>query len=109
MKLAEIISVIESHAPLALQESYDNAGLAVGDAAMEVRSALLCIDVTEKIIEEAIQIGANLVISHHPVLFHPLKRLTGSSVDERIIIAAIRNNIALYSAHTNLDTILHGC
>jgi len=108
MRLDEIISVIESHAPLALQESYDNAGLAVGDAAMEVRSALLCIDVTEKIIEEAIQIGANLVISHHPVLFHPLKRMTGSSVDERIIIAAIRNNIALYSAHTNLDAILPG-
>jgi len=108
MKLAEIISVIESHAPLALQESYDNAGLATGDAAMQVRSALLCIDVTERIIEEAIQIGANLIISHHPVLFHPLKRLTGSSVDERIVIAAIRNNIALYSAHTNLDSILPG-
>jgi dinuclear metal center YbgI/SA1388 family protein len=108
MKLAEIISVIESHAPLALQESYDNAGLAVGDAAMEVRSALLCIDVTEKIIEEAIQTGANLIISHHPVLFHPLKKLTGSAVDERIVIAAIRNNLALYSAHTNLDNILPG-
>lgn len=108
MKLAEIISVIESHAPLALQESYDNAGLAVGDAVMQVRSALLCIDVTEKIIEEAIQIGANLIISHHPVLFHPLKRLTGSTVDERIVISAIRNNIALYSAHTNLDNILQG-
>ena len=79
MKLDEIISVFESHAPLALQENYDNAGLAVGDAGMEVRSALLCIDVTEKIIDEAIQIGANLIISHHPVIFHPLKRITGSS------------------------------
>jgi dinuclear metal center YbgI/SA1388 family protein len=108
MKLAEIISVIESQAPLALQESYDNAGLAVGDAGMQVRSALLCIDVTEKIIEEAIHLGANLIISHHPVLFHPLKRLTGSAVEERIVIAAIRNNIALYSAHTNLDNILQG-
>jgi dinuclear metal center YbgI/SA1388 family protein len=108
MKLAEIISVIESHAPIALQESYDNTGLATGDAAMEVRSALLCIDITEKIIEEAIQIGANLIISHHPVLFHPLKRLTGSTSDERIIIEAIRNNIALYSAHTNLDNIFQG-
>jgi dinuclear metal center YbgI/SA1388 family protein len=64
--------------------------------------------VTEEIIAEAIQLGANLIISHHPVLFHPLKRLTGSAVDERIIIAAIRNNIALYSAHTNLDNILTG-
>jgi dinuclear metal center YbgI/SA1388 family protein len=108
MKLAEIISVIESHAPLAMQESYDNTGLAVGDAAMEVQSALLCIDVTEKIIEEAKQIGTNLIISHHPVLFHPLKKLTGSALDERIVIAAIRNNIALYSAHTNLDNILPG-
>jgi dinuclear metal center YbgI/SA1388 family protein len=108
MKLADIISVIESHAPLALQESYDNAGLAVGDAGMQVRSALLCIDVTEKVIGEAVEIGANLIISHHPVLFHPLKRLTGSSVNERIVISAIQNNIALYSAHTNLDNILQG-
>jgi dinuclear metal center YbgI/SA1388 family protein len=108
MKLAEIISVIESLAPLALQESYDNAGLAAGEPSMEVTSALLCIDVTEKIIEEAIQTGANLIISHHPVLFHPLKKLTGSSVDERIVISAIRNNIALYSAHTNLDNLLTG-
>jgi dinuclear metal center YbgI/SA1388 family protein len=108
MKLADVISVIESHAPLALQENYDNAGLATGDAAMEVRSALLCIDVTEKIIEEAIHLGANLVISHHPVLFHPLKKLTGTVLQERIIMAAIRNNIALYSAHTNLDNILPG-
>jgi dinuclear metal center YbgI/SA1388 family protein len=108
MKLADIISVIETHAPLALQEGYDNAGLAVGDELMQVRSALLCIDVTEKIIEEAIQLGANLVISHHPVLFHPLKKLTGSAVDERILLSAIRNNIALYSAHTNLDNIPAG-
>jgi dinuclear metal center YbgI/SA1388 family protein len=108
MTLAEIVSVIESHAPLALQEGYDNAGLAVGDASMQVQSALLCIDVTEKIIGEAIQIGANLVISHHPVLFHPLKRLTGSSAEERIVLEAIRNKIALYSAHTNLDNIHAG-
>jgi dinuclear metal center YbgI/SA1388 family protein len=108
MKLAEIISVIETNAPLALQENYDNAGLAVGDAGMQVQSALLCIDVTEKIIAEAIQLGANLIISHHPVLFHPLKKLTGAAVDERIILAAVQNNIALYSAHTNLDNILTG-
>jgi dinuclear metal center YbgI/SA1388 family protein len=108
MKLAEVVSVIESGAPLALQESYDNAGLAVGDPHMEISSALLCIDVTEKIIEEAIQTGANLVISHHPVMFHPLKRLTGRAVEERIVMAAIRNNIALYSAHTNLDNVLQG-
>jgi dinuclear metal center YbgI/SA1388 family protein len=108
MKLAEIISVIETNAPLALQESYDNAGLAVGDTSMQVQSALLCIDVTEKIIAEAKQLGANLIISHHPVLFRPLKKLTGSSVEERIILAAIRNNIALYSAHTNLDNIITG-
>ncbi len=108
MKLAEIVSVIETYAPLALQENYDNSGLAVGDAGMKVNAALLCIDVTEEIMTEAVRLGANLIISHHPVLFHPLKQLTGISVEEKIILAAVRNNIALYSAHTNLDNILPG-
>jgi dinuclear metal center YbgI/SA1388 family protein len=108
MKLSEITAVFESFAPLSYQESYDNAGLTVGDANREVRAALLCIDVTEAVIEEAVRTGSDLVISHHPVLFQPLKQLTGSSTAERIVISAIANKIALYSAHTNLDNVYTG-
>jgi len=108
MKLSEIISVFESVAPIAYQEGYDNTGLIVGDISMEVTAALLCIDVTEVIIEEALRIDANLIISHHPVVIQPLKRITGNSYTERILISAIANKIALYSAHTNLDNIFGG-
>jgi dinuclear metal center YbgI/SA1388 family protein len=108
MKLAEVAAIFESYAPLALQENYDNAGLVVGDPAMEITSALLCMDVTEAILLEAMQLGSNLVISHHPVVFNPLKRITGADLTERIILFAIRNSIALYSAHTNLDNHREG-
>ncbi len=108
MKLAEIISVIESFAPVSLQEKYDNTGLACGDPGMEVHQALLCIDVTEEIVSEAIHHSCDVIISHHPVLFHPLKKLTGTTLQERIMLSAIRNNIALYSAHTNIDNVAGG-
>ncbi len=108
MKLKEIVSAFESFAPLAYQEKYDNSGLAVGDPDMEVSAALLCIDVTVEVVEEAISLGVNLVISHHPVIFKPLSKLTGSSPVERIVLLAVSNNIALYSAHTNLDNVLLG-
>jgi dinuclear metal center YbgI/SA1388 family protein len=108
MKLAEIIAAFESFAPLYCQESYDNTGLAFGHTDSEITAALLCIDVTEAVLEEAIAAGANLVISHHPVIFPNLKRLTGSSHAERVLLKAIRNNIALYSAHTNLDNVFEG-
>jgi dinuclear metal center YbgI/SA1388 family protein len=108
MKLKEIISVIESIAPIAYQEDYDNSGLTVGSSDMDISAALLCIDVTLAVIEEAMQIGANLIIAHHPVLFSPLKKITGKNYTERIILSAIRNNIAIYSAHTNLDNIFTG-
>jgi dinuclear metal center YbgI/SA1388 family protein len=108
MKIAEVVAALESYAPLALQENYDNAGLVVGNPEMEATSALLCIDVTEAILEEALQLGANLIISHHPVIFNPLKRITGSGLTERMIIAAIKNNLALYSVHTNLDNHREG-
>jgi dinuclear metal center YbgI/SA1388 family protein len=108
MKLADVITVIESEFPLLYQESYDNSGLLVGDANMNISAALLCIDVTESVIDEAVQIGANLIISHHPVLFHALKRVTNNTFTERIIIASVRNNIAIYSAHTNADNVMEG-
>ncbi len=108
MKLSEIIAIFESYAPLSYQESYDNAGLTVGDAGMEIYAALLCIDVTEAVVEEARQQGANLIISHHPVIFKPLKQLTAGTGPERIIISAITSKIALYCAHTNMDNISGG-
>jgi dinuclear metal center YbgI/SA1388 family protein len=108
MKIGEIIKTIEDFAPLALQESWDNAGLIVGDSENIVESALLCLDVTEEVLDEAISKGAGLVISHHPVIFRGLKKLTGSDTTERIVLMAIRNNISLYSAHTNIDKIWGG-
>jgi dinuclear metal center YbgI/SA1388 family protein len=108
MKLSEIAAIIESVAPLACQEEYDNAGLTIGDASQEVSAILLCIDVTEEVIEESIQLGANLVISHHPVIFNHLKHITGKRYTEIIILSAIRHNIALYCAHTNIDNISEG-
>lgn len=104
----DIISEIERFAPLSYQESYDNAGLVTGDRNAVISSVLLCFDVTEEIIDEAIMKKAGLVISHHPVIFGGLKKITGNSATERIVIKAIQNNIALYAAHTNLDNAQGG-
>lgn len=108
MKLKEIVELIETFAPLQYQESYDNSGLAVGNVDMEITGVLLCTDITSEVIDEAVQQGANLVLSHHPVIFSPLKRLTGKTDTERIIIRALQSNIALYCAHTNMDNISDG-
>ncbi|MFR9166021.1 MAG: Nif3-like dinuclear metal center hexameric protein [Dysgonomonas sp.] len=108
MKIREVLSTIEQFAPLALQENFDNSGLQVGDVNQEVSSILLCIDVTESVIEEAVVLGCNLIISHHPIAFKPFKSLTGRNYVERCIIKAIQNNIVLYAAHTNLDNAFDG-
>jgi dinuclear metal center YbgI/SA1388 family protein len=108
MQIGEIIKTIEDFAPLALQESWDNAGLTVGDRDNNVESVVLCLDVTTEVLDEAISKGAGLVISHHPVIFRGLMKLTGSDATERIILKAIQNNIALYAAHTNIDRIWGG-
>ena len=108
MKLSEIISVIESFAPLAYQEAYDNAGLLLGSENMEIKKALITIDVTEEVINEAINVKANLIISHHPVIFNEIKKITGKTYTERIIIKAIKDNMAIYAAHTNLDNVKEG-
>ncbi len=106
--LHKITEAIEKFAPLELQESYDNAGLQVGDRNMEIGATLLCLDVTEDILAEAIERGCNLIITHHPLIFKGVKRLTGRTATERIIAEAIRNNVAIYSAHTNLDSTFEG-
>lgn len=108
MTVKSICDLIQEVAPLALQESYDNAGLLVGNSQMEVTSVLVCIDITEEVIDEAMQKKCNLIVSHHPLIFSGLKKLTGKNEVERCVINAIKNDIAIYAAHTNLDNVLTG-
>ncbi len=108
IRVKEIASTIEDFAPLSLQESYDNAGLQTGDPEMPVSALLLCLDFTEEILQEAIEKECNMIVSHHPLLFHGLKQITGRNYIQRIVIEAIRHGIALYSAHTNLDSAWNG-
>ncbi len=108
MKLKKIISVIENIAPLSFQESYDNAGLVTGSPDMDIKAALISLDITEAIVDEAIEKGCNLILSHHPLVFKALKSITGKNFVERALIKAIQHNIAIYSAHTNLDSVEGG-
>lgn len=104
MKLNDIACAIEAFAPRELQESYDNAGLQCGDPRMEVSRVLTCLDITEEVIEEAHQRNCQMVVSHHPLLFHGLKVVNPQNdYISRILMAAIRYGIGIYSAHTNLD------
>jgi dinuclear metal center YbgI/SA1388 family protein len=108
MKLKDLCSYLDSTIPLAFQEEYDNSGLQVGIPDMEIRSALLTIDVTEEVLEEAITGKHEVIISHHPLLFNGIKSLTGRTFIERILYKAVKNDIAIYSSHTNLDIFQDG-
>lgn len=108
MKISEITDYLERLAPLSYQEDYDNSGLLVGNKNKEISAALISLDCTEDIVEEAIQKGCGLIISHHPIVFRGLKRFNGNSYVERVIIKAIKNDIALYAIHTNFDNVLNG-
>ncbi len=108
MKVKEITDYLESIAPRSYQESYDNSGLLTGDAAQDVTSVLLTLDCMEEVVDEAIAKKANLIIAHHPIIFTGLKKITGSNYVERTILKAIRNNIAIYAIHTNLDNVHTG-
>ena len=108
MKIKEIIDALEIFAPLPLQDGFDNAGLQVGLTDVEATGALLCLDVTEDVVEEAINQGINLIISHHPLMFRGYKSITGKDYTERCIMTAIKNEIAIYSMHTNLDNAPNG-
>jgi dinuclear metal center YbgI/SA1388 family protein len=108
MKIRDIVDYLESIAPLGYQESYDNAGLILGNPQSIISSALITVDVTESVIDEAIEYGCGLIIAHHPILFKGLKRINGNSYVERCVIKAIKNDIALYASHTNLDNISQG-
>ena len=108
MIVKDITDVIEAFAPLALQEGYDNAGLIVGRPEDEVQGVLLAVDVTEEVLDEALSTGCNMVVTHHPIIFHPLKRLNSASYVERCVERAVRSGIALYACHTNLDSAPQG-
>ena len=108
MQLKKIIETIEQFAPPSYQESYDNAGLITGNGEMEITGALICLDSTEAVIDEAIRKNCNLIIAHHPIVFSGIKKLNGKNYVERTIIKAIKNDIAIYAAHTNLDNVYKG-
>jgi dinuclear metal center YbgI/SA1388 family protein len=109
VKIKEVIDALERFAPLPLQEGFDNAGLQVGlTEAWEVSGALLCLDVTEKVVDEAISLGCNLIVSHHPLIFHKLSHVTGENFVQRIVFKAIENHIAIASMHTNMDNARGG-
>ncbi|MBE0673197.1 MAG: Nif3-like dinuclear metal center hexameric protein [Bacteroidales bacterium] len=108
MKTGDICRYLDQVVPLSLQESYDNSGLQTGCYDDEAGAALLTIDVNEEVIAEAIGSGCNIVISHHPLIFAPLKRISDHDSTQRTLMAAIRNNITVYSVHTNLDSLYGG-
>ena len=108
MLIKDLSDYLESWAPLSLQESYDNCGLLTGQAHWEAKKALISLDVTEAVLEEAILKGCNIIIAHHPLIFGGLKRINGNNSTERIVIQAIKNDIAIYAIHTNLDNVQTG-
>ncbi len=108
MILKEIIAFLEALAPASLQENYDNAGLICGNKNMAITKAIICLDSIEEVVDEAISKNANLIISHHPIVFKGLKTFTGKNYVERVIIKALKNDIAIYAIHTNLDNVMQG-
>jgi dinuclear metal center YbgI/SA1388 family protein len=107
-KIKDLTATLEQIAPLAYQESYDNCGLLTGSAETEVSAVLITLDVTEEVVDEAIKKGCNLIIAHHPIIFKGLKKMTGSNYVERTVIKALKNDIAIYAIHTNLDHVMGG-
>lgn len=108
MLLQEIIDIIESVAPRRQQEAWDNSGLQVGNGNRDIHSVLLAVDVSETVVAEAIKEGCDMILSHHPLLFHGLKQITGATPQERCVAEAIRHDIAIYSSHTSMDKALRG-
>jgi dinuclear metal center YbgI/SA1388 family protein len=108
MKVKDVTDYLESLAPRGYQESYDNSGLLTGEPSQEITGVLVTLDCTEAVVEEAITLGINMIIAHHPIIFKGLKKLTGSNYVERTILKAVRHNLALYAIHTNLDNVHTG-
>ncbi|MBS1758197.1 MAG: Nif3-like dinuclear metal center hexameric protein [Bacteroidetes bacterium] len=108
MKIQDITSLLEKIAPGILQENYDNAGLITGNANWDCSGAITCLDATEAVVLEAIEKKCNLIIAHHPIIFKGLKKITGNNYVEKTIITALKNDIAIYASHTNLDNMIEG-
>lgn len=108
MKIKEVISLLEQWSPLHYQEEYDNSGLQIGDPDAELSGISICLDVSDEILEDAIQSRHNLVISHHPLIFKGLRKINYSDLQDKLLIKAIKNDISIYSMHTNLDNINTG-
>lgn len=108
MLISEIINYLETLAPPAYQESYDNCGLITGNGLWHCTSAVCTLDVTEAVVKEAIENNCNLIIAHHPIIFKGLKKINGNNYVEKTIISAIKNDIAIYAIHTNLDNVIDG-
>ncbi|HCN54112.1 MAG: Nif3-like dinuclear metal center hexameric protein [Prevotella sp.] len=108
MKIIKVVDALEQFAPLPLQEDFDNAGLQVGLTEAEVSGALLCLDVTEQVVDEAIALGCNLIVSHHPLIFHKLAHISGENYVQRVVMKAIQSHITIVSMHTNMDNARGG-
>lgn len=108
MTVKTVCDTLEAFAPLQFQESYDNAGLVLGHPDQAVTGILICLDVTEAVLDEAIALNCNLIVSHHPLIFRSLKKLVGEGRVEACLIKAIKNDIALYAGHTNVDAVING-
>ncbi len=108
MQIKNIVKLLEVYAPLDFQESYDNSGLLIGDASWECKGVLCSLDATEEVVLEAVANGCNLIVAHHPIIFGGLKKITGKDYIEKTVIAAIKNDIAIYAIHTNLDNVFWG-
>jgi dinuclear metal center YbgI/SA1388 family protein len=108
LAVKDVTSHLESCAPISYQETYDNSGLLTGDPNQQVTGVLITLDCTEPVVDEAIELGCNLIVAHHPIIFRGIKKLTGSNYVERTVIKAIRNEVAIYAIHTNLDNVHTG-
>ncbi len=108
MKIKDITDYLETIAPLSYQESYDNSGLIVGDKNTPLKKVLITLDCIEEVVNEAIKEKCQLIVAHHPIVFGGLKKLNGKNYVERVVIKAIKNNIAIYAIHTNYDNVLEG-
>src|SRR5579871_3680867 len=108
MQIAAIVQQLEALAPPVWQESYDNAGLLTGSGSWECTGILTTLDATEEVVQEAVARGCNLIVAHHPIIFGGLKKITGRNYVEKTVIAAIKQDIAIYAIHTNLDNVVGG-
>lgn len=108
MLISQLLNELHQWAPFNHQESYDNSGLLIGSPDSEVQNVLVSLDITEEVMAEAVKLGSDLIISHHPIIFQGLKSLTGKTPEERVVIKALKNDIAIIAMHTNLDNVSHG-